>query len=47
MKNSYTINKSVFKEERQIFLKKLKKEIDIRIIVPENYSSKYFQSISL
>tara|TARA_Y100000816_G_C26087212_1_gene573898 strand:- start:267 stop:1082 length:816 start_codon:yes stop_codon:yes gene_type:complete len=45
-KNSYTINKSVFKEEETNFFENIKNEIDIKIIVPENYSSKYFQSIT-
>jgi len=45
-KNSYTINKEVFKQDEINFFKKIKNEIDIRIIVPENYLSKYFQSVS-
>jgi len=45
-KDSYTINKEVFKKDEIDFFKKIKNEIEVKIIVPENHSSKYFQTQS-
>ena len=45
-KDNYTINKEVFKKDEIDFFKKIKNEIEVKIVVPENYSSKYFEAQS-
>ena len=45
-KDSYTISQKVFQENEIKFFKKIKEEIDIEIIVPQNHFSNFFKSFN-